>query len=527
MTRFTNISLVVLSTAFIASCADSKKSAKPNAVEPPAAPAAAAADVEIAPPDTETALEVAETPRRPQRILLLARGGPLIVDVWLTIDDRPHDEGIKKIVEQVLAAGDTDGNGRSTWVEWSENQEFLHSELVSLGSTPKRRVRNWIERYDENEDGQMQYPEAAAWLGRDGGRSAKAFTVRSSRSYLAMASTGSRLWHILDADDDGQLSRDELAQVSQRLFLLDTNDDQIVDTSELATLRDQLTDSTMQRSSLTGRSKRPAAIHLSNRAATGSLDYVLSDLYAPRQQLGAGSFSARRELFVRLDQDEDRSLSSSELEGILEITPHLKMSLEFSTDEESGQLETQLKMIEHSAEFEGVVQPSPHRLVLSTADTRLTISAHDLSSSIAESQTVQQNQIRLMVHDRGDSLFEALDANSNGTLGEREIFVAATQIAEFDANRDGQVAADELSYSMTVAFLRSESPGEMSFYVPNFDDPLPTANDTPAWFSHADLNSDGDVSRYEFLSTAEHFTALDTNNDGFISANEASTGTTP
>ena len=92
----------------------------------------------------------------------------------------------------------------------------------------------------------------------------------------------------------------------------------------------------------------------------------------------------------------------------------------------------------------------------------------------------------------------------------------------FDANKNGQVDTNELPYSMVAAFLRGEQPGEQSFYRPQSARLLP-ASDAPSWFSHADFNGDGDVSRREFLGSGEQFSRLDSNGDGFVSAGEAKT----
>jgi hypothetical protein len=45
----------------------------------------------------------------------------------------------------------------------------------------------------------------------------------------------------------------------------------------------------------------------------------------------------------------------------------------------------------------------------------------------------------------------------------------------------------------------------------------------PTWFTHADLNGDGDVSRREFLGSAAHFNQLDGDQDGYINLAEAAT----
>jgi hypothetical protein len=43
----------------------------------------------------------------------------------------------------------------------------------------------------------------------------------------------------------------------------------------------------------------------------------------------------------------------------------------------------------------------------------------------------------------------------------------------------------------------------------------------PEWFTHADLNSDGEISRREFLGSTDQFSQVDLSRDGYIDAAEA------
>ena len=138
---------------------------------------------------------------------------------------------------------------------------------------------------------------------------------------------------------------------------------------------------------------------------------------------------------------------------------------------------------------------------------------------------MESGEIRAMVHDECDALFEALDRNADGRLGEREIATAPASTAQLDTNSDGQLANDELPTAMIVAFMRSERPNEQSFYVPEAPATPRSSDDVPAWFANADFNGDGDISRREFLGSLEQFKQLDVNQDSFISVDEATAAT--
>jgi hypothetical protein len=174
----------------------------------------------------------------------------------------------------------------------------------------------------------------------------------------------------------------------------------------------------------------------------------------------------------------------------------------------------------HVPEVIVLATPSASRIVISAGNARLILSAHDLAAREGGNQAVEPGQIRLMVHDQSDAVFEELDQNADGRLGEREITAATSQLLGRDSNGDGALAASELRYSMIVAFLRGEAQQEQSFYVP----PSSMASSTapaPAWFTSADFNADGDISRREFVGSFDRFAAVDANQDGYISRDEA------
>ena len=326
---------------------------------------------------------------------------------------------------------------------------------------------------------------------------------------------------ILDEDRDGRLSGSELDSVAERLLLLDTSDDRIVDQSELASLRDQLGGQSGQTPNYDRQSRRDAAIELRNSNDARDLEYLLSDLYAPRQELGPTSFAHRAKLFETLDSDGNDELDAAELAELITVQPHLELAIDFSATAEVDTETSRISLLHQAEEIERVLQNSGDRIVIETAGSRIVVSAHEVLEGIASSQSLTSSQISLMVHDRNDALFQCLDEDADGKLGEREVAHAANCIRKVDVNSDGQLDVGELSYSLTVAFIRGEAQSERSFYVPQIEPRVMADSHAPPWFSHADLNGDGDISRTEFLGSRNQFQALDTDRDEFISASEA------
>jgi hypothetical protein len=460
----------------------------------------------------------------PERIAVLTPGGPLLVDARLSIDGRPHTEVFAALVGRVLDAGDTDGDGRSTWAEWAANQEFLRGDLANVPPGDDRQVKMWIERYDENRDKQIQPSEAASWLGRDAGSSVRPLALRSRRSYLPIPALNSRVWQLLDADRNGRLAGDEIAAASARLWSLDADDDRIITPPELASLRDLLDAAVVPAMSPGFDEHRYAAIHLEPPGDVDRLDYLLADLYAPRQNLGPGSFPDLPGLFDALNANDDDWLDRQELAGLLTIKPHVELTIAFVDLNSAGLPPASLRLGEHAPGIVVAAQLSPNRALVSLGNTRLVVSAHDLAPGSDSRSAAVRSYLRVMVHDECDALFEELDRNADGRLGEREIATCAERLLAQDVNQDGQLENDELPNYLIVAFLRSEPPGERSFYVPasaSVAGATPQDARAPSWFVRADFNGDGDVSRREFLGSIEQFSRLDTNLDGFITAAEA------
>ena len=172
----------------------------------------------------------------------------------------------------------------------------------------------WVEQYDDNRDGHIQRGEAAAWLGRNAGRAASAFAVRSSRSYVSAPSAASRVWRLLDRDQDGLLSVGEIDSAAATFWTLDANDDRVISSSELATLREQL-EATGMPTAVRDEVARYAAIHIEPDVDADRLEYLLSDLYSPRQTLGPSSFLHLAELYTKLDANERRLAGTARADG--------------------------------------------------------------------------------------------------------------------------------------------------------------------------------------------------------------------
>jgi Ca2+-binding EF-hand superfamily protein len=471
----------------------------------------------------------------PERFAILTPGGPLLVDVTLSLDGQSPSDLFAARVKQVLEAADTDNDKRSTWAELAANEEFLKAERVMNPATVKGRTKTWTEQHDVNRDKLIQPEEASSWLGRDSGRSVTALALRSRRAYYSSPSLSSRVWQLLDVDNDGRLTAAEITAAPDRFLLYDANDDRIITTAEMAPLREQLNDPgrpSMSAGSTSRKEDRYAALHLKPPVNWSRIEYLLADLYAPRQPLSPSSFPDLPQLFDHLDVNADGRVNQEELANLLTIKPHLQVNVSFlklpeipiaAINSFTRELTaSRIDVQDYDPVVTNIIQPTGTRLVFSLGNTRITISANDLATPAGPGMYVERSALRVMVHDDFDAVFEQIDADSDGRLGERELSNAAERMLTRDKNGDGEISGAELPAAMIVAFLRSESTNEQSFYVPPSNYAAKSTGSAPPWFAQADFNGDGDVSRREFLGSSEQFAQLDGNGDGFISADEAS-----
>src|SRR6188768_3737471 len=159
------------------------------------------------------------------RLLLLIRGGPLLIEAQMTLDGGPYAAFFEEQIDLVSKAADRDGDGKVSWLT-----EGMGIRLPGGGFSLSEKDKGvWLPALDLDQDGIASRHELRRLLCLAGGGPPLVVGSPLGNPLSAESCFG----ELADKDDDGTLSAEEIAELGTRLKLRDANDNELVDSYEL------------------------------------------------------------------------------------------------------------------------------------------------------------------------------------------------------------------------------------------------------------------------------------------------------
>lgn len=516
-------------------------------------------------------------PQNPyERFALLTPGGPVVVQVSLTVNGQPFRTVREKLIDELLAAADRNKDGKPTWDEAANSPRFTLGR-IRIGAAEQQRA--FQQSLDKNADGVVDRPEVRLFVAQHFGapafslgtgagaynRYGGAVLFQDGRVVMAGGGTAD-VRALLDLDADGLLGEKEIAAAAERLKTRDADDNDLLYPEEISRV-------VSQQAQL--QAGQPALL-LGPVATADSLFAALSERYknADGDMIHA-RFTAIPSLFAALDQNSNGILAKDEVLGLNDVQPHVELTVDLGNQGARGlafkSVAAELTKTSESAENALVELPGVRLSFVANRQTPQVMNfeqnakayltrfdannngyletsevpenvaqqvamwdenedgkvyVEEITASYARQFAPQASQVVANVASQGNSLFQTLDQTGDGRLSLREMRVASQQILALDKDADQQISLREIPATFTVTFAMG-NPGYSQRVVqvgmPGAGPPA-SKGSGPEWFIRMDRNGDGDVTLKEFLGDEAEFKQLDTNTDGFIEAKEAAAG---
>lgn len=399
------------------------------------------------------------------------------------------------------------------------------------------------------------------------------------------AATDTPLFERLDANADKKLSVEELANALEVLRKLDRDDDETISIAELQPLaaapravpRGGMNNATIPPNpfvSLASGDSIPKLIRriVDKYDSADATKTGVASLSLKNQKLSRLELALSEPEFAKFDVDGDGQLDFTELRPFvssMEPTLHLLINVTAGKVEVAGEVPGSVRstpdgsvhlqfgpsLISISAtppagslDIEALIKPlftaidanangylepteAPDAALSGAtfadldADKNGKLYLEEIVDYMKPRVNAARHRVELTISEQGRTLFDILDSDRDGRLANREVRSVADKLSMWDKDGDGQLSESEIPLQFRAVAAQGTLPNFVALGpVSVGGNQRPQAGSPsagPIWFRKMDRNSDGEVSRREFLGDLDLFDKLDLNKDGALELSEA------
>lgn len=286
---------------------------------------------------------------------------------------------------------------------------------------------------------------------------------------------------VLDRDQNGELSATEIDQATDSFKACDLDRDEVVEASEIA----EAAASPLLRGAIDGQS-------------TGQLVFALPAALTDSRSLAS--------LASRYSQEQLAELKAENL--AVDLAVKIAFDSKDPTQSTLAVIHTRDERFAAPATVTG-----PGTISFFCLGARLMVTATQGSLSTG--------QISVGAVNDGYPLLPELDPNDDLRFTIREMRELSRKVRRLDGDGDGVVSTAETQPPVRICFGLGATVHRHLARVRSFGTTV-RGPKGPEWFQRMDRNRDNDLTRSEFPGTDERFAALDADQDGLVSAREAS-----